>query len=177
MTFGLRRRLLAVAFLASLVAFVSIGVTSASAQQQAAAASVTQTVTGTCTLATGEAGTFAGTVSVTRFVLRQGQILAQGTLTGTCTGLTTGATQTINQAFSVPITILQSTCTILVLQTGPIHLELLGLVVDISPILITITGQTGTLLGGLLCGLANALQSGASLSSIVQLLNQILAAL
>jgi hypothetical protein len=166
-------RFVSVALVAALTATLFAGAV-APVQAQGG---LTQTVTGVCTLASGEAGTFAGTLTITRFVRSGSQILAQGTLSGTCTGLVTGATQTINQAVTVPITIVQATCTILRLDVGPIHLELLGLVVDIAPIHILITGQSGTLLGGLLCGLANALSGGANLRSIVLLLNQILAAL
>jgi hypothetical protein len=78
-------------------------------------------------------------------------------------------------------------CTILTLVLGPLHLDLLGLVVDLSQINLTITGQTGPgqLLGNLLCGLAGLLDQTGSLSGllnntlnqIVMLLNQILAAL
>ena len=44
-------------------------------------------------------------------------------------------------------------CPILNLDLGPIHLNLLGLILDVSEITITLTAQPGTLLGGLLCGL------------------------
>jgi hypothetical protein len=56
------------------------------------------------------------------------------------------------------------TCTILDLTLGPLHLDLLGLVVDLNQLHLTITGQTGpgNLLGNLLCGLANALNPGGA---------------
>jgi hypothetical protein len=169
MAYALRVRLV--------VAVVALAVAAAMLVVQArpAAAQVSQPVTGTCQLATGEAGTFVGTFTITRFVLQGNQVFARGTLQGVCTGMTTGATQTVNQTLTVPVDILQATCEILRLQTGPIHLELLGLIVDISPILIVIRGERGTLLGGLLCGLARAL-SGGDLRSVVVILNQILGA-
>jgi hypothetical protein len=48
---------------------------------------------------------------------------------------------------------------ILNLVLGPLHLDLLGLVVDLNRVLLDITGQTGQgkLLGNLLCGLAGIL--------------------
>ena len=46
-------------------------------------------------------------------------------------------------------------CTILDLTLGPLHLELLGLVVDLSEVHLRITADpNGGLLGSLLCGLA-----------------------
>jgi hypothetical protein len=48
------------------------------------------------------------------------------------------------------------TCSILDLAIGPLHLDLLGLVVDLNRLHLTITGNpAGGLLGRLLCGLAN----------------------
>jgi hypothetical protein len=49
------------------------------------------------------------------------------------------------------------TCSILDLVLGPLHLDLLGLIVDLNQVHLTITGNpAGGLLGRLLCGLANA---------------------
>jgi hypothetical protein len=48
------------------------------------------------------------------------------------------------------------TCSILDLVLGPLHLDLLGLVVDLNRVHLTITGNpAGGVLGRLLCGLAN----------------------
>jgi hypothetical protein len=68
------------------------------------------------------------------------------------------------------------TCQILNLDIGPIHLDLLGLVVDLAPVQLDITAQTGpgNLLGNLLCALAGLLDPGPGpLAGIIQLLNQI----
>jgi hypothetical protein len=90
------------------------------------------------------------------------------------TGLVTNLT---NQPFSVPVTSLASggSCTILDLTLGPLHLDLLGLVVDLNQVHLTITGQQGpgNLLGNLLCGLANALNGGGG-GGIANLLNRLL---
>jgi hypothetical protein len=49
------------------------------------------------------------------------------------------------------------TCAILDLILGPLHLNLLGLVVDLNRVHLTITGNpAGGILGRLLCGVANA---------------------
>jgi signal transduction histidine kinase len=70
-------------------------------------------------------------------------------------------------------------CTILDLTLGPLHLDLLGLVVDLNQVHLTITAQQGpgNLLGNLLCAVANLLNGSGSpnaLQQIVNLLNQIL---
>ena len=61
-----------------------------------------------------------------------------------------------------------ATCPVLDLSLGPIHLSLLGLNVDTSPICLEITAtQGGGLLGDLLCSIANLLNQGGSLASIL----------
>jgi hypothetical protein len=71
----------------------------------------------------------------------------------------------------------QGTCQILDLILGPLHLDLLGLVVDLygrtksDPVRVTITGEPGHgLLGDLLCSLAGAgdITSLAQLQSLLQ---------
>ena len=75
---------------------------------------------------------------------------------------------------SVPVRVAthQGTCQILDLILGPLHLDLLGLVVDLygqtksDPVRVTITGEPGHgLLGDLLCSLAG----GGNITSIAQL--------
>jgi hypothetical protein len=80
-----------------------------------------------------------------------------------------------NQSFRAPVNLslaqsqsLQATCPILNLQLGPIDVDLLGLVVETSAICLDITAQEGGgLLGSLLCGIANLLNSGVSLEDIL----------
>jgi hypothetical protein len=57
------------------------------------------------------------------------------------------------------------------LTLGPLHLDLLGLVVDLNKVHLTITGQTGP--GNLLCGLANTL-NGSQAGGLAGLLNRLL---
>jgi len=87
------------------------------------------------------------------------------TATGTATAVVHG--QTVTVPFSAPVDVTASPgspCAILNLQLGPINLNLLGLVVQTSPICLTITGfENGGLLGQLLCALANALNNGIPL--------------
>jgi hypothetical protein len=66
---------------------------------------------------------------------------------------------------------------------GPLDLNLLGLVVHLDQVVLNITAVPGAvnLLGNLLCAVANLLNSGSPLSTllnnVVSLLNQILAGL
>jgi hypothetical protein len=138
--------------------------------------------------ATGPAGaaggTFVGDLAITRFVEQGGQVFAIGTLTGQMTQGTT-VTSIVN-AVRVPVSRAPATaaagpqalaapaCEILNLVLGPIHLDLLGLVVDLNQVVLNITAQpgAGNLLGNLLCSIAGLLDSQTSL--LANLLNQVL---
>jgi hypothetical protein len=115
-----------------------------------------------------------------------------GTATGSCTVNLTGF-QAVNGVVNAVVTIVDQagntvatvlvplqttgTCTILTLDTGPIHLNLLGLVVDIAPIHISVTAVSGpgNLLGNLLCAIAHLLDNpGATANGIAALLNNLL---
>jgi hypothetical protein len=72
-----------------------------------------------------------------------------------------GASTTQSLGLSSSPNAADPTCPILNLQLGPIHLNLLGLHVDTSAICLKVTAhQGGGLLGDLLCGLSNALNTG-----------------
>ena len=123
-------------------------------------------------------GTFEGTLSLTNLKFVNGQLVASGTLTGEATqgGVVTEITQNFTD---VALGLLQNNqqgkCDILFLEIGPIHLDLLGLVVDISQITIDIDAQRGPgkLLGNLLCALAGLLDQNGPLGAIGRLLDQI----
>ena len=72
----------------------------------------------------------------------------------------------------------QATCGILSLTLGPLHLDLLGLVVDLNQVVLNITAESGpgNLLGNLLCAIANLLNS-PNLSGLLQQLVNALNAL
>jgi hypothetical protein len=121
--------------------------------------------------ATGEVLQFAGTLTVERFVNSGGQILAIGSVAGNLLNLAGQIIDTIVQAVELLTTISQGTCNVLTLVLGPLHLELLGLIVDLNQVVLTITADpTGGLLGQLLCALAGA----TLIDQIVALLNQLL---
>jgi len=112
------------------------------------------------------------TSTITRFVNQRGALAAVVQTTGTANGVP------INPITStVPVTQLAAagSCTILDLTLGPLHLDLLGLVVDLNQVHLTITGQQGpgNLLGNLLCGVANAL-NGGNAGGLANLLNRLL---
>jgi hypothetical protein len=121
-------------------------------------------------------GSLTGIFNLTRFVVRNGQLSAVGTLTGTITnaaGQTVGA---IVQTLTLPVFNITGTCDILHLELGPIDLNLLGLVVHVDKIVIDIDAQSGpgNLLGNLLCAVANLLNANGPLASLANLLNRIL---
>jgi hypothetical protein len=175
----MKRKLGAFALLTAMLS-VAVALTiapSASSAPPAATAPSTLPLTGT--IANG--GTFTGTLSNLHFVKQNGVLGLAGNLTGTLTDAAGNIIGTITGANAVPITLpiggaaATGSCTILDLVLGPLHLNLLGLVVDLNQVHLTITGQTGpgNLLGNLLCGLANALNGGGG-GGLANLLNSLL---
>ena len=140
---------------------------------------VTEPVTGTITNAAGTVvGTATGQYEITRFVTRDGGIVALGTFTGTTT--VGDVTAPITRAVALPVTPLVATCEILHLELGPLDLDLLGLVIHLDQVVLDITAEQGpgNLLGNLLCAIAGLLDPGPGpLAGIVALLNQILSIL
>jgi hypothetical protein len=81
--------------------------------------------------------------------------------------------------FQAPQQVAAPTCAILGLVLGPLHLDVLGLVVDLNRVILNITGETGAgnLLGNLLCGLVGILDGGVTLARFLSVLNELLAAI
>jgi hypothetical protein len=123
-------------------------------------------------------GTFVGTLTITEITRQGTQLVASGTLVGTATQGTT-VTQITQSFVNEPITLQQQPgrrCQILFLDIGPIFLDLLGLEVSLSRIILDITAVAGpgNLLGNLLCALVGLLdRTPLNLTAIDQLLNQI----
>lgn len=67
----------------------------------------------------------------------------------------------------------QATCDILLFDLGPIHLDLLGLVLNVSQIIIDLDAQTGAgnLLGNLLCALLGLFDAAGALANILAILD------
>jgi hypothetical protein len=127
-----------------------------------------------------------GTFTPTKFVQDNGKLAVVGTVTGLLNGnpiSTTGVAEVLSGAPSGTATAaalapdaisIAATCEILELVLGPLHLNLLGLVVDLNQVVLTITAVTGALLGDLLCSIANLLNGGLALNGLITLLNRLL---
>ena len=98
---------------------------------------------------------------INRFVRQGRRIVAQGNVIATTTQETM-APAVVRKAFVAAIKTKRGTfsstqriCDVLTLNLGPLHLEILGLVVDLSRVVLTIKADSnGGLLGSLFCGLA-----------------------
>jgi hypothetical protein len=128
-----------------------------------------------------------GTVRITK--LQQdpvtGRLTALGVLSGTANG------QAFTQAFTTVLATLSKgsatatasadvayaagTCDVLLLDLGPLFLDVLGLTVDLSRVVLDINAVAGAgnLLGNLLCAVVGLLDGGGLLASISNILDQI----
>jgi hypothetical protein len=104
-------------------------------------------------------GTFRGVLDVRQFAARNGELVANGVLNGTLTNALGRTTPVVNQAVPVRIAQITGTCRILHLVLGPLDLDLLGLRIQLSRVVLDITAQRGPgqLLGNLLCAIAGLL--------------------
>lgn len=114
-------------------------------------------------------------VQITKFYYENGQLLVDG-------GLFAPGGALISAFSRAPATLTSSggptqpTCPILDLDIGAIHLNLLGLVVDLAPVHLDIVAESGpgALLGNLLCALVGLLDQQSPLeTAITNLLNTI----
>ena len=137
------------------------------------------------------AGTFAGTLDIHRFVARDRALFALGTINGTLTSAL-GVTQSVtDQPVRLPVTAVSvgsaprqsadgavsiqqaaQDCQILHLAFGGITLDVLGIMLQLSPIALDL--NLGGLLGSILCGLLGALGGGAAAPAQANMLNRAL---
>jgi hypothetical protein len=133
-------------------------------------ADATLPVTGT--LPDGTA--FTGSLNNLSTSVVDGVLQLSGTVTGT--GLPADGT-----TFTAPIQDLAANgaCDILNLDLGPLDLNLLGLQIDLAPVVLDITAVpgAGNLLGNLLCAVAGLLDGNGPLTGISALLNRLLTGL
>jgi hypothetical protein len=154
------------------------------AKQPQSSSSVQMPVVGTVPSTTGAPGSFVGTFTLLKFVNVNGTVMAVGTIAGTATDAAGAVIATGLQTVSVPVStggaaktaapaIAAASCPILNLVLGPLHLDLLGLVVDLNQVVLNITAVpgAGNLLGNLLCAVTGLLDQPGPLAN---LLNQIL---
>jgi hypothetical protein len=156
---------------------LALAATTATVAAPASAAPPTATISNTISGTTANGLNVAGTLSNIRFANQNGALALTGVLNGTVTdavGTVVGTIQNLGITLPVIGGAAAGGCTILDLTLGPLHLDLLGLVVDLNRVHLTITGQTGNgnLLGNLLCGIANALNGGGG--GLANLLNRLL---
>ena len=136
-------------------------------------------------------GTFTGTMTATKITMDQAtrQLALTGVLNGTAIKGTGEVVDVVNQAFTTALSInrpgvasagiiqpaAQASCGILDLVLGPLHLDLLGLVVDLNQVVLDITAVTGAgnLLGNLLCAVVGLLDIPGALAAITHILDTI----
>lgn len=157
--------------------FTALSAAAASAARAGQKTTLAAAVTGTATDALGTVGTFSGTEKITSFATDgAGTLIANVLVTGTAV---VGSTSTpVSQAVAVPVSNL-GTCPIVDLDLGAIHLDVLGLVVDLSPLHLDIDAQAGlgNLVGNLLCAIVHLLDIsaiGTALLNLIALLNALL---
>lgn len=180
-----KKIILALLCIFSVLAFttVSPAQTAGSAAKSALAVPVTGSFAPSTTsgpLTSLGTGTFNGTFNIQQFANQNGNLVAIGTLVGTLTNAAGTATSIVINNVTAPVTAASGSCQILTLTLGPLHLDLLGLVIDLNQVNLNITAVpgAGNLLGNLLCDVTNLLNSnGGLLTSITNLLNQILGSL
>ena len=128
--------------------------------------------TGLTTTIPCSGATTSCTLTVTAFHLVGNTIQAVGTVTN---GVTT-------TSFTTPL-LDPASCHVLSLTLGPLHLNLLGLVVDLNQVNLNVTAQPGpgNLLGNLLCSVTHLLDntsaSTSALNGLLATINGILAGL
>ena len=158
----MKPRLAFFAMLAALLGVTLLAPVTASAQQTPAPGPID--VTGNLVNNKGvDVGDFTGTITdVTFKITREGLLVVSGVIQGEATKANNGTTTTVPATEFRNLRALlnaDGACTILDLDIGRITLDLLGLRINLAPIDLLVTGQTGPgqLLGNLLCAVAGLL--------------------
>jgi hypothetical protein len=144
---------------------------------------VTAQAAGQLILATNQTFTSAlGSATITSVNITRlsrtatGDLLASGTVSGTFTNVLNQTSNFTRTFTDIPIEITQQgrRCRILHLDLGPLFLDLLGLEIDLSRIILDITAVSGpgNLLGNLLCALVGLLD-GPNFTALDRILAQI----
>ena len=178
MTPRLRLSMIVLTVLAAMgLSFAGAGVAGAAPSAPAAAAPVPALATPIT--GTADNGSFAGTFTPSKFSAQNGNLLATGVLTGTVSDLSGATVGTVTRTVSMPVAVAAATCQVLNLVLGPLHLDLLGLVIDLNQVhlLITAVQAPGNLLGNLLCEITHLLDGTPTAGGLAALLNAILALL
>lgn len=138
-------------------------------------------VSGTINQTVDGVGTFVGSFTPSGFNVQDGQLTVTGLVEGTFTdvaGVATPVSQTVTTtAAAAPNTMASGGgCDIVNLVLGPLHLDVLGLNVDLNQVVLDIVAQSGAgnLVGNLLCAVTGLLDGGTGLSGLANLLNRLL---
>ena len=119
-------------------------------------------------------GSFTGTMTATKITIDKAtrQLTLTGVLNGTAIKGTGEVVDVVNQSFTTALSINRASCGILDLVLGPLHLDLLGLVVDLNQVVLDITAVSGAgnLLGNLLCAVVGLLDIPGAIAAITQIL-------
>ena len=173
------RRLAAIALTATMLLAVPAGTAASSDSRstngptgQVAAAPVVNSVSDIPVTGVAKNGrTFAGTLDITNFRVRNGNLVAIGSLTGELRNASDEVIGSVtNQRVRLPLAIGAITsCDVLRLRLGPVDLDLLGLVVHLDRVVLDITANAGpgNLLGNLLCAVAGLLDRGLNLNGVL----------
>jgi len=186
----MKSRFTAFVAVAVALAFASVAATvNASAAANAttvnATAGTSAAISAPTAAATKAKGSFELSYAIKQFFVRNGKLHVRGEAiakvkTDSGTRVARKPFQTFVRgkaaAMRTPASLLQQQqlCTVLALALGPIHLELLGLIVDTNQIIVLIRADpTGGLLGDLLCDLPVGTAGGvAATSKVAQKLTQ-----
>jgi hypothetical protein len=118
-------------------------------------------------------GSFQGVLDVQRFAAQGNELVATGVLAGTLTDPLGVTKQVTNRAVTFRVLQIRGTCRILHLVLGPLDLDLLGLRIQLSRVVLDITAHRGPgrLLGNLLCAIAGLLDGPPRLDALANRLN------
>jgi hypothetical protein len=172
------KRFILLAAVVALVGTLGTFAATASAAQAAPAAPAVGSVSVPITAAQSN-GVLDGVLTVTRFAVNSaGQLVAVGTFSGTYTNAA-GVSQPITSAVTAAVDPAAAACPIIDLVLGPLHLDLLGLVVDLNQVHLQVTAVpgAGNLLGNLLCGVVHLLDGTGATGGLAAVLNRVLSLL
>lgn len=139
-----------------------------------------------------DGGTFTGTLTATKISVDEvtRQLTMTGVVNGTAMKIGGAVVDVVNQTFTAPVSFnrpgsggaasivqpaAQAQCGILNLVLGPLHLDLLGLVVDLNQVILNVFAMTGAgnLLGNLLCALTGLLDIPGAIAAVTHILDMV----
>ena len=122
---------------------------------------------------------FSGTITLTQFEVKNGVVVAIGTLVGALADSKGDPVGRVNQRAVLPVTHVTSTCDLLRLELGPAEVEILTHPVRLRQDVLGITPRDGApqTLGPLLCSSATLFDSRPAGAAVAAALNEMLGAM